>query len=556
MLVALYVKDFAIAHEVEIAPHRGLTVVSGETGAGKSLLVDALMLLIGARADSAVVRHGADRAELVARFSLDSNTAVRTWLTAAELDDGDECQLRRVIRADGGSRAYINGRPVTLTQLSELGAMLLEIHGQHEHQALLDRSHQLALLDAFAHHADTLAALRSSSRDWAVAKAAIDAIEQLGDRSQRRQRLAHQLDELQAQALAPSAIQDLFAEHRRQSHATTLIDGCAALSNAIQGDDTGSLIAVLHQVRQALSRLAEHEPRLSEVDTLLEGAQIQVDEAASTLERISDDFEQDPQRLEALEQQLSQLHDLARKHRVEPEELQDVQHALQSEFDELDNVDARLEKLLRQRDEAARRWRETAANISAARAHACNELSESISALMAELGMAGGQFLAQLEPRTGSDPHPDGAERVQFQVSANRGQPPRLLSKVASGGELSRISLAIQVATLGLDHTATMVFDEVDSGIGGAVAEAVGMKLRALGQAHQVLCVTHLPQVAAQGHHHLRVSKSDEDQVTRSRIEVLDAHSRIEELARMLGGADITATTLAHARQMLERAQL
>ncbi len=555
MLVSLYVKDFAIAHEVEIAPHRGLTVVSGETGAGKSLLVDALMLLVGARADSGVVRHGADRAELVARFELASNPAAQAWLTAAELDEDHECQLRRVIRADGGSRAYINGRPVTLAQVSELGALLVEIHGQHEHQALLERGHQLNLLDAFARQPDAMAALRSDCHDWQQANAEIEAIERLGDRGQRRQLLAHQLEELDAHALPPSALQALIAEHRRHSHASTLIEGCATLADILQGDETGRLPALFHRVRHDLARLSEHEPRLSDVDALVESAQIQIHEAVGALERISDDFETDPSRLDALELQLAQVHDLARKHRVAPEELHATQQRLQQEFDALDGADARLTSLHQRRAEAERRWRTHAAAVSEARAHACQRLADGISALMAELGMAGGQFLAQLEPRTHTEPHPEGAERVQFLVAANRGQPPRPLAKVASGGELSRISLAIQVATLGLDHTPTMIFDEVDSGIGGAVAEAVGVKLRALGVARQVLCVTHLPQVAAQGHHHLRVSKVDENDVTRSRIEVLDAQSRTEELARMLGGADITATTLAHARQMLEHAQ-
>lgn len=555
MLVSLYVKDFAIVHEVEILPTAGLTVVSGETGAGKSLLVDALMLLVGARADSAVVRHGADRAELVARFSPATGSAAQAWLRESELDEDNDCQLRRVIRADGGSRAFINGRPVTLSQLSELGALLVEIHGQHEHQALLDRRHQLALLDAFARHPAELESLRLSARDWQRAGEAIAAIERLGETRVRRDLLNHQIEELASEALAPESIEAVVLEHRRQSHATSLIEGCARVAGSLDGDDAVGLPGTLRRLRQELARLSEHEPRLSEVDALLDGAQIQIDEAATTLERIRDGFELDPVRLAELDQRLARLQDLARKHRVAPEALQELQQHLQRELDDLGENDARLARLREQREAAAAQWRKTAADVSRARAQASEQLSGSISALMDELGMAGGCFVAELERMAGDDPHPDGAERVEFLVSANPGQPPRALRKVASGGELSRISLAIEVAALGLDQVPTMVFDEVDSGIGGAVAEVVGQKLRALGRERQVLCVTHLPQVAAQGHRHLRVSKAASGDGTRSQVEALDHAARIDELARMLGGVGITEATLAHARQMLDHAQ-
>ena len=555
MLVSLYVKDFAIVHEVEILPTAGLTVVSGETGAGKSLLVDALMLLAGARADSAVVRHGADRAELVARFSPAAGSAAQAWLRESELDEDNDCQLRRVIRADGGSRAFINGRPVTLSQLSELGALLVEIHGQHEHQALLDRRHQLALLDAFARHPAELESLRSSARDWQRAGEAIAAIERLGETRVRRDLLNHQIEELASEALAPESIEALVLEHRRQSHATSLIEGCADVASSLDGDDAVGLPGTLRRLRHELARLSEHEPRLSEVDALLDGAQIQIDEAATTLGRIRDGLELDPARLTELEQRLARLQDLARKHRVAPEALQELQQHLQRELDGLGENDARLARLREQREAAVAQWRKTAARVSHGRVQASEQLSGSISALMDELGMAGGCFVADLERMAGDDPHPDGAERVEFLVSANPGQPPRALRKVASGGELSRISLAIEVAALGLDQVPTMVFDEVDSGIGGAVAEVVGQKLRALGCERQVLCVTHLPQVAAQGHRHLRVSKADGGNGTRSQVEALDHTARIDELARMLGGVEITEATLAHARQMLDHAQ-
>ncbi|MGE0208457.1 MAG: DNA repair protein RecN [Lysobacteraceae bacterium] len=551
MLVSLFVKDFAIVREIEIAPVGGLTVVSGETGAGKSLLVDALMLLTGARADAGAVRHGAERAELVARFAPAADSPALAWLHENDLDEDAECQLRRVIRADGGSRAWINGRPATVAQLAALGALLVEIHGQHEHQALLDRRHQLALLDAFARHPEALAQLRDSARDWQRATQAITALQARGDSADRRLYLEHQIAELANENLASEAIENLLNEHRRQSHATTLIEGCGRAAVALAGD----LPDLLRRLRHELSRLVEHEPGLAEIDALLDGAQIQVDEAASALERLRDGFDLDPERLAALDARLARLHDLARKHRTTLPALAARQQALQQELDELGNSEAQLADLARARANALARWRSAAAQVSAGRKDAATTLSTRVSAIMDGLGMAGGTFAASLEPIDGDAPQGDGAERVEFLVSANPGQPPRALRKVASGGELSRISLAIEVAAMGLDAVPTMVFDEVDTGIGGAVAEVVGQALRALGAERQVLCVTHLPQVAAQGHQHLRVSKADAGDGTQSRIEALDAQARVDELARMLGGVDITKATLAHARQMLDHAQ-
>ncbi len=550
MLTSLFVKDFAIVREAEIQPAGGLTVVSGETGAGKSLLVDALLLLTGSRADAGMVRHGAERAELTAHFAPAADSPVFAWLRDNALDEETECQLRRVVRADGGSRAWINGRPATVTQLAALGAMLVEIHGQHEQQALLERRHQLALLDAFAHHGEDLAPLRTSAREWQTATQSIAALLARGDAADRRQFLEHQLDELAGENLAPEAIEALVAEHRRHSHATALIEGCGRAAAALEGE----LPDQLRRLRHDLSRLSTHEPGLAEVDALLEGARIQIDEAAAALERLRDGLDLDPDRLAALEARLARLHDLARKHRVPLPELAPRQAELQRELDELGASEGRLESLERARDDALARWQQAAARISAGRRRAAEALSVRVSTLMGELGMGGGRFEVALEPLDRTEPQPDGAERAEFLVSANAGQPPRALRKVASGGELSRISLAIEVAALGLEAVPTMVFDEVDSGIGGAVAEIVGQELRALGAQRQVLCVTHLPQVAAQGHQHLRVSKADTGDGTQSRIEALDPQARIEELARMLGGVDITETTLAHARQMLEQA--
>lgn len=555
MLSQLSLRDFAVVSAVDVAYGPGLTVVSGETGAGKSLMVDALLLLTGARADAGMVRHGADRAELSAEFSLADAPEAAAWLREAELDEGDSVQLRRVIRADGGSRAWINGRQATLGQLGELGERLVEIHGQHEHQALLSRGHQLDLLDAFGQHGALVDDVRSHAQAWASAKREIDDLSRSGDVSERITWLEHQLGELDAEALAPEDIDALLAAHRRQANAATLIQGCELALARLTGDEGFTLTDGLRQVRSELAKLQSHEPRFGEVDDLLDSIAIQLDEAATALERLRDEFDLDPERLQALDARLARLHDLARKHRVALAELAACRDELAAELESLRGAGERAERLIRERDGHAARWREAAARLSAARTETANRLGLAVSGLMNELGMGGGRFVAELEPVEGDVPNAHGAERVEFLVSANPGQPPRALRKVASGGELSRISLAIEVAALGLDSVPTMVFDEVDTGIGGAVAEVVGQKLRELGGKRQVLCVTHLPQVAAQAHRHYRVSKDVDGGATFSAVAALDETARIEELARMLGGVEITAETRAHARQMLETGQ-
>lgn len=551
MLRRLTLRDFAVvsASELEFGP--GMTVISGETGAGKSLLVDALGFLSGLRADAGMVRHGAPRAELHAEFDPVDAPAALEWLREQEFDDGQACTLRRTLRADGGSRAWINGRPATLAQLSQLAGLLVEIHGQHEHQALLERSSQLALLDAFGGHEVELAAVGAAAAQWNALLRERESLSRTGDVSERIDWLGHQIAELEREDLRPEAIDALVAGHRRQAHAAGLIAACDTALATLAGDDGPSLVHGLEQLRGGLSRERAHEPRLDEVDAMLDSAAIQVGEAALLLQRIRDDLDVDPAQFEILDATLARLHELARKHRVAPAELGERQAAFARELESLRDAGTRLRGLDGEIAAASARWRDAADALGKARGAAASRLSQATTALIAELGMDGGRFEVALELVEQARPDPQGGERVEFLVSANAGQPPRPLRRVASGGELSRISLAIEVAALGSDAVPTMVFDEVDSGIGGAVAEIVGQKLRALGASRQVLCVTHLPQVAAQGHAHYRVSKADRDGLTHSAVERLDQKQRQEELARMLGGIEVSKEARAAARRLL-----
>ena len=555
MLTRLSIRDFAVVTEAELEFGVGLTVISGETGAGKSLLVDALGFLCGARADAGSVRHGAQRAELAAEFALADAPSALEWLREAELDDADNadatsCQLRRTLRADGGSKAWINGRPATVSQLAELTSLLVEIHGQHEQQALLARTTQTSLLDAHANHANLCDATREAAMRWRKLRDEREALLARGDVGERQAWLQHQLQELQAEALEPDALAELDRNHRRHAHAASLIESCDLALQKLAGDE--AITSQLQQLRGILRSEISHEHRLGDVDAMLDSAAIQVDEALSMLERIRDDLDIDPDAMQVFERRLVRVQDLARKHRLPPDQLAGHRDVLALELESLTDAGERLLQLEQAIKAAHIQWIDSARALTISRRRAGDELGAGVSILIGTLGMEGGRFEVSLEPISDpATPDPNGAERAEFLVSANSGQPPRPLRKVASGGELSRISLAIEVAMQGSDPVPTMVFDEVDAGIGGAVAAAVGARLRALGEGRQVLCVTHQPQVAAAGHAHYRVSKASQEGITQSSVESLDDDGRIAEIARMLGGAKVTAEAEAAARRLL-----
>ncbi|RUQ39477.1 MAG: DNA repair protein RecN [Candidatus Competibacteraceae bacterium] len=553
MLTHLRIRDFAIVEALELELAAGMSAVTGETGAGKSILVDAIGLLLGDRADSGTVRHGAERADISAVFDLGQHPQTRAWLAERDLDSGSECHLRRVIASSGRSRHYINGVPQPAQTLRELGEQLVDIHGQHEHQSLLRRDAQRQLLDDHAGNQALLVTLAAAWRDWQQTRQALRDLRQAAsERDARLDILRYHLHELNALNLAEGEITELEQEQRRLAHARQLLDtGQSLLGWLSESEDTAVIDRLSHSLREldGLSRLDE---RLVPISELLSAALIQVQEASSELRGYLQALDLDPEHLTRIEQRLAAAHQLARKHRINAEELPALRVRFAAERDTLEHSETRLDQLQQAMQAAQAAYQAQAAQLSERRQQAARALSERISAALAGLGMPGGQLAIVLERL--DKPTPTGLEAVEFQVSANPGQPLRPLAKVASGGELSRISLAIQVITAHAAHIPTLIFDEVDTGIGGGVAEVVGRQLRALGAQRQVLCVTHLPQVAAQAHQHFKVAKHSDATTTHTRVRVLTLEERVGEIARMLGGLELTANTLAHAREMLDRA--
>lgn len=549
MLKFLSVRDFVIVASLELDFSSGFTALTGETGAGKSILIDALSLALGERGDAAMVRSGCERAEIAAEFDIAALPRLQAWLAGQELTgDKNVCLLRRVLDAGGRSRGFINGCSATLQQLREAGEQLLDIHGQHEHQSLLRADTQRVLLDGYAGMIAGAEQVATLYRDWqALRRRRISLSENAEAVAAERELLQFQCDELRGLGFNAPEWGETQADHARFAHAASLLE-TAAFGIEILGESDTACLAQLNVLTARLRDGMAHDASLGDTLQMLESAQAELQEAVYALRHYQQRLDNDPQRLRELEQRIQSVMDAARKYRVAPEHLDAALQRVESRLAELGGG-ADLVELERQEQAVQQNYLAAAQKLSAARKRAAGKLAREITAAMQTLAMQGGSFAVALPPL--AEGNACGLEAVEFQVAANPGVPTRSLAKVASGGELSRISLAIQVATSQIASVPTLIFDEVDSGIGGGVAEIVGRLLKRLGGDYQVLCVTHLPQVAAAADHQWQVNKVVENGITLSRITVLDGEQRIEEIARMLGGVKLTETTRKHAAEML-----
>ena len=554
MLTHLQIRDFATIDHIELEVRAGLTVLTGETGAGKSIVVDALALLAGGKGGAEVVRAGAERAELSATFDIsDSPQELRDLLAEQSVEAEDELTVRRVIAADGRSRGYLNGVSVPLTLLRDVGALIVDIHGQHEFQSLTRISAQRELLDEFGKNLELAGSVREAHKIWiALVNRTIELEGKARDRESRIEMLRFQVNELKALDLKSGEIPALTEERTRHSNRGRLAEAAQAAVGLLYDSDEGSAHARASRALAGIKTLSGVDPRLAKVVPMVDEATIQIREAARELSRYLESLDIDPARQEEVERRLAAIEELSRKHRVPSGELVARAAQLENELAELDSADNNLNALKKQQAEALDVYRKFASQLSAGRQTAARALMKDVTARMQTLGMAGGGFLIDITQPNG-EPTANGFDAVEFRVKTNPGQPPRPLAKVASGGELSRLSLAVQVACSAKD-VRCMVFDEVDSGVGGAVAEIVGRELKALGFSGQAICVTHLPQVASQGHHHLRVTKLTDGKTTRTTLSELTMDERAEELARMLGGLEVTGKAREHAREMLHLA--
>ncbi len=554
MLSHIHIRNFAIVEELELDFFQGMTCITGETGAGKSIVIDALELVLGKRVDGSVLRHNEQRCDITVSFDLQNIPAAQAWLSEHDLNSeaDNECLLRRTINPDGRSRAFINGQASTLTQLRDLGSLLINIHGQHEHQLLLKRDKQRHLLDTYAGHIKLVKELRTCYQNWHNKQSQINQLQQANEERQHRlDLLRYQIQELNDLALQEGELASIEAEHKQLANAEQIIAQCQQSLNLISEEEGLNSLALLYQAQAQLVEQTHHDERLAATNELLNNAVIQTQEASNELRHYLDNINIDPERLRHLEQRLSLIHDLARKHHAEPEQLVELHQRLNAELNQLENCDEHIENLRDAIAKLSTEYDKLAHKLSASRKKAAKKLATAINQQMQTLGMTGGKFAIEFATLEKSQKAADGYERIEFTVSANPGQPLLPLNKVASGGELSRISLAIQAITAQRDDTPSLIFDEVDVGIGGGTAEVVGGLLRQLGERAQIICITHLPQVAAQGHYHYQVMKHTGATSTHSDIRLLDEAQRVEEIARMLGGVKITKNTLAHAKEML-----
>lgn len=554
MLTRLQIRNFAIIDQASVEVADGMTVLTGETGAGKSILVDALGLVLGERGGAGLTRPGADRAEFSAEFDLRDHPAARAWLVEQALDDDNECILRRVINADGRSRAFVNGNAVTLQNLKTLGELLIDIHGQHFHQSLVRRAVQRDLLDHFGSLTEQRQATESLFERWQTLSAQWQELQSANvDRASMLELLAFQAAEFDSLNLSEGEFQELSGERVALQNSGRLAESIGNAMSAIsdgEPDNVQSLVAsAVHAIENALA----FDERLRPALGMLNEAEIQIGEAYDSLRRYSESLDADPARRDWVEERLDAIQSIARKHRVEPAELPVVHQKVEGRLQELQNADERGAELAVKAQQAESEYLDSATALSKARKKCAARFSAAVTAAMTDLGMAGGKFEIQL--RRSAAPKASGIDDIEYLISANPGQSPQPLARIASGGELSRMSLAIQVVASDGSIIPTMIFDEVDSGVGGGVAEMVGRHLQDLGQKRQVLCVTHLAQVACLADHHFRVLKITDGNSTRTAIKALNEDERIEELARMLGGVKITRKTREHAAEMLRNSQ-
>ena len=559
MLRHIHIRHFAIVDELALDLRPGMTVLTGETGAGKSILLDALGLALGDRAESGTIRASAERAEVSADFDIGTLPAVQDWLSEHELDEDQQCLIRRTVSKDGRSKGFINGRPVPMHSLRELGEQLVDIHGQHAHQSLLKREAQRQALDGFARshvkgHDKRLSDTAQRFQRWQQLNSELEQLKASRDqRDDRLELLQYQVEELAALDLGIDELPALEAEHARLANLNQLREGGERLLAGLSSDQPGGIVDGLDHLSAQLGRLQALDPALNNANEILQSAAIQAREAVSELRDYLDDLSLDPERLQTVDERLGLIHDLARKHHLAPAELPALLEQLAAELATLEQASVQLDEVAAALTLAEQDYRTSASQLGSSRQRAAKKLAQAVTDNMHQLGMPHGQFEIALETQEGFSPA--GLERVEFRVTTNPGQPVQPLAKVASGGELARISLAIQVIAAGSGDIPTLIFDEVDVGIGGGIAEVVGRLLRNLSEQRQVLCVTHQPQVASLAHQHLQVSKQADKRETVTDVAPITAQARIDEIARMLGGLEITEQTLSHAREMIERGQ-
>ena len=555
MLTQLTINNFAIVRQLEIELAKGMSVITGETGAGKSIAIDALGLCLGQRIETSMVREGQERAEICASFFIEPTNPAYQWLQAQELQDPDnpfDCILRRVINADGRSKAFINSTPVSASQLKEIGQYLIHINGQHASQLLLKNDYQLQLVDTFAHHHDLLAQMREDYRAWKNLQTQVKTFQQkVAENEAKKQLLQYQVEELDEFALRPNEYLELEEEQRRLSNSKQLTQLSQSALQLLSENETVSIDSMLYRATQYIDELSELDPRYASVQTMLNDALIQVQEATSEVQHLASHIEQDPMLLQEIEQRLGQALQLARKHNVKPEELVEWHQKLKAELTALLDFSESEERLILEEKAAFEKMQHTAKQLHESRCQAAGKLAQQVTHSIKGLAMENAEFFIEVNSDL-TKVTANGADNIVFTLRSNLGQQAQPLAKVASGGELSRISLAIQVLTSDQSAIPTLIFDEVDVGISGKTASVVGKLLRQLGDKCQVLCVTHLPQVACHGHHQFNVEKFTVDDKTETKMTALSQEERVPALARLLGGSEITELALANAQEMLD----